>query len=108
MARLRSVTAASPSFIYQNSQTLTHAACAATGTSIAKTYGGPIAPSSSADGAADESVSPQSGISQAPEQEVRLHRVMTVRDSITRTRATFATIPSWHAALYDPGELDHR
>jgi hypothetical protein len=20
----------------------------------------------------------------------------------------FATIPSWHAALYDPGELDHR
>jgi hypothetical protein len=27
---------------YQNSQTLTHAACAATGTSIAKTYGGPI------------------------------------------------------------------
>ena len=28
--------------LYQNSQTLTHAACALSGTSIAETYGGPM------------------------------------------------------------------
>jgi hypothetical protein len=28
--------------LYQNSKTLTHATCATTGTSIAKTYGGPM------------------------------------------------------------------
>src|SRR5215471_17391234 len=50
---------------YQNSQTLTHAARSPTGTSIAKTYGGPMGYRRHAQRAADESVSPQSGINRS-------------------------------------------
>src|SRR6516225_6967401 len=40
-----------------------------------------------------------------------LYAMPSLCESAEATRGwfrAFATIPSWHAALYDPGELDHR